>query len=197
MNDNNLFTDYNQKIERILLCLDEADLGFHPQWKKKYIKIITDFFPEMFKEINGFQSVQIIFTTHDSLTLSDIPNGNIVYLKKDGEYTRVLSEYEKPKKSFGANITDLLADSFFIEDGLIGDFAKEKIEEVIKYLNDNESSITNNLVAKKIIDIIDEPILKYKLKDMYFEKFPEEYNKEKEIEELMKKAQELGLNIQR
>lgn len=32
---------------------------------------------------------------------------------------------------------------------------------------------------------------------MYFEKFPEEYNKEKEIEELMRKAQELGLNIQR
>lgn len=197
IDSNNQFMDYSQKIETIILFLDEADLGFHPQWKKKYIKIITDFFPEMFKEINGFKRLQIIFTTHDSLTLSDIPNSNIIYLKKDGSHTKVLSEDEKPKKSFGANITDLLADSFFIKDGLIGDFAKEKIEEVIKYLNNHESSVMNKITARKIIDIIDEPILKYKLKDMFFEKFPDEYSKEKEIEELLRKAQELGLNIQR
>lgn len=193
MDINNQFTNYNQKIERIILLLDEADLGFHPQWKKKYIKIITDVFPEMFKEIDGFQSVQIIFTTHDSLTLSDIPNSNIVYLKKDGNKTKFLSEYEKPKKSFGANITDLLADSFFIEDGLLGDFAKEKIEDAIKYLNNFENSKMNKITARKIINIIDEPILKYKLEDMYFEKFPEEYDLEKEKEEIRKRAIELGL----
>lgn len=193
MDDNNQFIDYNQKIERIILFLDEADLGFHPQWKKKYIKIITDIFPKIFKEINGFQSVQIIFTTHDSLMLSDIPNNNIVYLKKDGNKTKFLSEYEKPKKSFGANITDLLADSFFIEDGLIGDFAKEKIEDTIKYLNNFENTKMNKITARKIINIIDEPILKYKLEDMYFEKFPEDYDLEKEKEEIRKRAIELGL----
>ncbi|WP_312390298.1 AAA family ATPase [Chryseobacterium sp.] len=194
MDVNNQFTNYNQKIERIILFLDEADLGFHPQWKKKYIKIITDIFPEMFKEINGFKSVQIIFTTHDSLTLSDIPNSNIVYLKKDGNKTKFLSEYEKPEKSFGANITDLLANSFFIEDGLIGDFAKDKIETVIQYLNNSErGSRMNKITALKIIDIIDEPILKNKLRDMYFEKFPEEYDLEKEKEEIRKRAIELGI----
>ncbi len=193
MDPNNQLIDYSQEIETIILFLDEADLGFHPQWKKKYIKIITDFFPEMFKEINGFKRLQIIFTTHDSLTLSDIPNSNIIYLKKDGSHTKVLSEDEKPKKSFGANITDLLADSFFIKDGLIGDFAKEKIEEVIKYLNNHESSVMNKITARKIIDIIDEPILKYKLKDMFFEKFPEEYDLEKEKEEIRNRAIELGL----
>ncbi|MCY1662734.1 AAA family ATPase [Chryseobacterium sp. SL1] len=190
---NNQFTNYNQKIERIILLLDEADLGFHPQWKKKYIKTITDFFPEMFKEINGFQSLQIIFTTHDSLSLSDIPNENIIYLKKNGYDTKILSEHEKPKKSFGANITDLLADSFFIDDGLIGDFAKEKIEDVIKYLNNFESSKMDKRIARKIINIIDEPILKYKLQDMFFEKFPEEYDLEREREEVRKRAIELGL----
>ena len=193
MDPSNQFIDYSQKIERIILFLDEADLGFHPQWKKKYIKIITDIFPEIFKEINGFQSLQIIFTTHDSLTLSDIPNGNIIYVKKDDDYTRVLSEYEKPKKSFGANITDLLADSFFIEDGLIGDFAKEKIENVIRYLNNVEGSEIGKAEARKLIEIIDEPILKYKLKDMFFEKFPEEYDLEKEKEEIRKRAIELGI----
>lgn len=193
IDSNNQFINYSQEIETIFLFLDEADLGFHPQWKKKYIQIITDFFPQMFKEINGFKRLQIIFTTHDSLTLSDIPNSNIIYLKKDGSHTKVLSEDEKPKKSFGANITDLLADSFFIKDGLIGDFAKEKIEEVIKYLNNHESSVMNKITARKIIDIIDEPILKYKLKDMFFEKFPEEYDLEKEKKEIRNRAIELGL----
>ncbi|WP_294264939.1 AAA family ATPase [uncultured Chryseobacterium sp.] len=198
MDISNEFTNYNQKIQRIILFLDEADIGFHPQWKKKYIKIITDLFPKIFKEIESFRSIQIIFTTHDSLTLSDIPNGNIVYLKKDGDNNiKVLSEHEKPTKSFGANITDLLADSFFVKDGLMGDFAKEKIDEVIKYLNDSDSIITDNAKAKKIIDIIDEPILRYKLEDMYFEKFPQERDLEKEKDEILKRAQELGLNIQR
>ncbi|WP_079240924.1 AAA family ATPase [Chryseobacterium indologenes] len=187
----------HQYNENCIFLLDEADLGFHPEWKKKYINALTTTLPILISSVKDkIKNLQIVFATHDPLTLSDIPNRNVAYLKR-GIKTEVLSENEKPTKSFGANITDLLSDSFFIRDGLMGDFAKEKIEEVIKYLNGNTSLITDNVEAKKIINIIDEPILKYKLEDMYFEKFPEEYNKEKEIEELMKKAQELGLNIQR
>ncbi|WP_143883689.1 AAA family ATPase [Chryseobacterium binzhouense] len=179
-----------KNIKNIILLLDEADLGFHPQWKKKYVKILTDFLPIMFAEIPGFESVQIIFTTHDPLTLSDIPNSNVVYLKKEGEKTKVLSQNEKPKKSFGANITDLLADSFFINDGLIGDFAKGKIEEVIKFLKKEKSEINSKEECKKIIELIDEPLMREKLLEMYYEAFDEEKLKEKELkilEELAKK----------
>lgn len=187
----------HQYNENCIFLLDEADLGFHPEWKKKYINALITTLPILISSVKDkIKNLQIVFATHDPLTLSDIPNRNVAYLKR-GIKTEVLSENQKPTKSFGANITDLLSDSFFIKDGLMGDFAKEKIEEVIKYLNGNTSLITDNVEAKKIISIIDEPILKYKLEDMYFEKFPEEYNKEKEIEELIKKAQELGLNIQR
>lgn len=176
--------------KNIILLLDEADLGFHPQWKKKYVKILTDFLPILFAEIPGFESVQIIFTTHDPLTLSDIPNSNVTYLKKEGEKTKVLSQNEKPKKSFGANITDLLADSFFINDGLIGDFAKGKIEEVIKFLKKEKSEINSKEECKKIIELIDEPLMREKLLEMYYEAFDEEKLKEKELkilEELAKK----------
>jgi predicted ATP-binding protein involved in virulence len=194
-------------INNLILFLDEADLGFHPQWKKKYVKILTDFLPIMFAEIPGFESVQIIFTTHDPLTLSDIPNSNVVYLKKDGDKTKVLNEHEKPKKSFGANITDLLADSFFIDDGLIGDFAKGKIEKVIQWLNElrvlkendktnknlKEVSENDKVKYKKIIELIDEPLLKSKLLEMYYELFPNEFDNEKEIEEVRRRAIELGI----
>ena len=188
----------HQYNENCIFLLDEADLGFHPDWKKKYVNALTTTLPILLNSVKDIiKNIQIIFATHDPLTLSDIPNKNVVYLKREGFTTEILSENEKPKKSFGANITDLLADSFFIKDGLIGDFAKEKIEEVIKYLNDTQSLIKETSEAKQIIDIIDEPILKYKLEDMYFEKFPEERNLEKEKEELLKRAEELGLNINR
>ncbi|RXM40753.1 hypothetical protein BOQ62_04055 [Chryseobacterium sp. CH21] len=103
--------------------------------EKKYINALTTTLPILINSVKDkIKNIQIIFTTHDPLTLSDIPNRNVAYLKKEENKTEVLSENEKPTKSFGANITDLLSDSFFIKDGLMGDFAKEKIEEVIKYL---------------------------------------------------------------
>lgn len=184
----------HQYNENCIFLLDEADLGFHPDWKKKYVNAITTTLPILLNSIKDkIKNIQVIFATHDPLTLSDIPNKNVVYLKRNGFTTEILSKNQKPQKSFGANITDLLADSFFIKDGLIGDFAKEKIEEVIKYLNDSESLIKETAKAKQIIDIIDEPILKYKLEDMYFEKFPEEYDLEKEKDEVRKRAIELGI----
>lgn len=42
------------------------------------------------------------------------------------------------------NISDLLADSFFIEDGLMGDFVKNKIEEIICGLNENKENKRRN-----------------------------------------------------
>lgn len=125
-----------------LLLLDEPDLGFHPLWKKKFINAISKTLPIIFSKINPQKYdevkkeyittrenpiIQIIFSTHDPLTLSDIPNQNIVYLDKDGDSSFIVDEASRPNKSFGANITDLLADSFFVQDGLIGDFAKEKL----------------------------------------------------------------------
>lgn len=153
-----------------ILFLDEADLGFHPQWKKKFVTSIISFFKSFFDDLNI--NIQIIFSTHDPLTLSDIPNYNIVYLNKSnkGEYS-VLTELDeqRPKKSFGANITDLLADSFFVEDGLIGDFAKMKIKEVISWLEEKDNKENAELIKLKI-SIIDEPIVKRKLAEMFDEK---------------------------
>lgn len=171
-------------FEYYLLMLDEPDLGFHPLWKKKFINALTKTLPVIFSNINPVKFdennskistrtnpyVQIIFTTHDPLTLSDIPNENIVYLFKNLESgeTEILDNKnsERPCKSFAANITDLLADSFFIDDGLIGDFAKEKIKTVIKWLDDKEN-IQNAEYYEDIIKIIDEPIVQRKLAEMF------------------------------
>ena len=38
-------------------------------------------------------------------------------------------------ETFGANIHTLLSHGFFMKDGLMGEFAKDKIDTAIKYLN--------------------------------------------------------------
>lgn len=182
---------HRRQKENYLLLLDEADLGFHPLWKKRYISAITKVIPEIFKKLNeGIdlsespelkdRKVQIIFTTHDSLTLSDLPNYNITYLKlyddKNHEYNRVLLEEQKPLRSFGANISQLLSDSFFIKGGLIGDFAREKIDLTIDWLNDLENKKGNEF-HRTLIENIDEPIIKQKLREMFANKMGEDEEK--------------------
>lgn len=197
----NLFSRFHESFEEMknlkwfdytnIVLLDEADLGFHPKWKKQFVKTILYFFDSYFKSYES--RVQIIFTTHDPLTLSDVLNYNVIYLDKEN-VNIVYNEQSKPKNSFGANISDLLSDSFFVGDGLIGDFAKNKIQEVIEYINDEDKRvekkwITSHEVVKKVIDQIGEPYLSEKLKDMFMDVFPE--FKDEEINRLEEKLKQL------
>lgn len=176
--------------QNYILLLDEADSGLHPMWKKRFIDTILRSVPYFFEGFTSKPNLQIILTTHDPLTLSDIPKHNVIFLEKAEEgKCRISSEVQK---TFGANITDLLADSFFIKDGLIGDFAKSKINEVITWINENrnKTKINEEKLAyyKKVIELIDERVIKLKLSEMITELLPNNtfYNEmiDKEIEKL-------------
>ncbi|KPH15180.1 ATP-binding cassette domain-containing protein [Chryseobacterium sp. ERMR1:04] len=188
-----VFKDFTKKtIDTVnFVLLDEADLGFHPQWKKKYVSTILEFFSMYFNDFNS--NVQIIFTTHDPLTLSDILNYNVVYLDKSNNQI-VLNDESRPIESFGANINDLLASSFFVNNGLIGDFAMNKIQNIIDYINIKEKRseiewISSPNIALKVINQIGEPYLNDKLNDMFMEAFPE--YKDDEIKRLEEKLNQL------
>ncbi|WP_348800433.1 AAA family ATPase [Flavobacterium adhaerens] len=198
--------------EYFLLLLDEPDLGFHPLWKKKFIEAISATLPILFSKMtphvyNGTDYVkvrknpiiQIIFTTHDPLTLSDVPNNSVVYLKKEGGFSKVLKkdDWDRPQKTFGANIHELLADSFFVEDGLIGEFAKGKIQDLVMYLTFKEelpedekkckpNEVWNESTASKLIQLVGEPVIKERLQSLFDRKFSiiEKEALEKRIEEL-------------
>ena len=160
-------------------------------WKKRFIDIILKSVPYFFEGLTPKPNLQIILTTHDPLTLSDIPKHNVIFLEKAEEgKCRISSEVQK---TFGANITDLLADSFFIKDGLIGDFAKNKIEKVINWINEirskNKVLLEDELeYCKNVIELIDERVIKLKLSEMITELLPDNtfYNEmiDKEIEKL-------------
>lgn len=216
--------DENEIHNNYVLLLDEADLGYHPEWKKRFVNSIVKSLPLFFKFKNQQSKIQIIFTTHDPLTLSDIPKQNVLFLDKNFEGITFVNK--ENKETFGANIHDLLADSFFISDGLMGDFSKEKIDETILWLRykllekeiqqskgdtllikhkqqkltqlteDNEwLSESSQKIHRQLIDLVDEPLLKYKLNEMYYQIFPKEIDKDEAKRRINEIAKSSGLNI--
>ena len=91
----------------------------------------------------------LIMTSHSPFILSDIPKENIIFLdtyndKSKSKYKSLNLEHLKDEdcinitneldiKPFGANIHKLLSHGFFMEDGLTGEFAKSKINEIIDF----------------------------------------------------------------
>lgn len=168
------------KYTGIILLLDEVELGLHPQWQKEYISLLIAVLNEYRKRYN----FNIICSTHSAFILSDLPKENVIFLK-DGKQDAGI----KHKQTFGANIHTLLSDSFFMEDGLMGEFAKSKINEIIKILKSKRRlSKKNKKLCNDIIAIIGEPVLKNTLQNMFDEKL---YSNESTIDKLKRKQKEI------
>lgn len=52
--------NHTRESENYLLILDEADLGYHPLWKRKYIDALNKTLPEIFNtlEIKVFDNIK-------------------------------------------------------------------------------------------------------------------------------------------
>jgi predicted ATP-binding protein involved in virulence len=143
----------NTKKKKFLILLDEPNNDLHPLWQKKLLLYLIDTFKDR-EEYFHF-----IFSSHSPFILSDIPKENIVFLE-NGE--QVYPNID----TFGANIHTLLSHGFFMKDGLMGEFAKEKINTAITYLNKKQLSEEEIEYCENIISIIGEPILKRQLQKM-------------------------------
>ena len=161
----------------ILFAVDEPDLSLHPEWQRRYIHEFMNTFSKEDKKLH------LVFTSHSPFLLSDIPKQSIIFLDKDKDGNcKVVDGLKEKKQTFGANIHTLLSDSFFMEDGFMGEFAKGKINEIIEFFdNKNELYSENKERLYQIINAIGEPFLKEKLLFMYGEKFPK--TKEEQIAE--------------
>ena len=181
---------YGIKGEAIIIYIDEGEVALHPEWQRSFLNKVLKFFNLLFEDYK----VQLILTTHSPFVLSDIPKDNVVFLDRDINGNTVISSLEN-ENTFGANIHDLLANNFFLQDGLIGDFAKTKIAITLNWLkikanevnkskkNPNsafnidpaievikfESNDEEFTYHKQIINLIGEPLVRNKLLTMYFE----------------------------
>jgi len=188
---------------------DEIDESLHPLWKKNLISHLLDIL-KVYTNNNENIFLHFIFTTHSPFLLSDIPKQNIIFLdtyKEEDEEVKngkqkvgnckVVDGLKEKKQTFGANIHTLLSDSFFMEDGLMGEFAKGKIDKIIKYLRENkipeprETWVESKENLKKIIETIGEPFLRHKVLELYYDKFTDDTTKKERKKELEKQKKQI------
>ena len=159
--------------------MDEPDLSLHPEWQRKYLKELDSLLETESTNYN------VVLTSHSPFLLSDIPKENVIFLK-DGKQIDALEK----KQTFGANIHTLLSDGFFMEGGLMGEFAKGKIDEVIELLNSQGKIEDKELkLCKDVVSIIGEPILKKQLQRMLNNKL--ELSNKDEIDIIKEQMKEL------
>ncbi|MNK32893.1 hypothetical protein D3C87_513640 [compost metagenome] len=153
-------------LDNLLILVDEGDTLFHPEWQRKFLK---DFINGLKLIFTKTKSIQLILTTHSPFVTSDLPWYSIIKLNKDIETGLTKVDYNDSTLSFAANIHDLFADSFYMENGFIGQFAVEKIETLFKKIEDsNKDQIT---LLEKEINLIGEPFIKMSLLESLNEKF--------------------------
>ncbi|MBJ8072722.1 AAA family ATPase [Bacillus cereus] len=178
MNILNLLTSLNAAIEKsekkyILILLDEAEVSLHPTWQKNYIKLLIDNIGAKAEEEN--KKVQIILTTHSPFVLSDIPTDRVVFLDEEPITKKVYTKksLDDQPLTFGSNIHDLYMNSFFLEGGLMGDYAKQKINEIANKLinyNPKQKQEIKWEDIRKLINQIGEPIIRTRLIEIYDQK---------------------------
>ncbi len=188
----NQFARYYQVSQKaipdhLIFLIDEGEIGMHPQWQKEYLNRLITTLPKIFPD----KKIQLILTSHSPFLVSDLPKENVIFLRKgkegetfeNGENAEGKCIVEKPtEQTFGQNIHTLFADSFFMSGGLIGEFAREKInKEVIAVINSKKPTRLQIEKARAIIKKIGEPVLRNKLKEMFEYRFEEPVNLDSEI----------------
>lgn len=110
----------HDKEKTFIYLMDEPDLSLHPQWQKNYLF-------ELYNLLHKIDmTYHVVITTHSPFLLSDLPKENVIFLKEG-------KQVDVDMNTFGANIHTLLSHGFFMKDGLMGEFAKEKINNIIEF----------------------------------------------------------------
>ena len=117
------------KYKNINVILDEVELYYHPEMQRLLVNNLLQSFSNVKKEGElGIESINICILTHSPFILSDIPIQNVLRLKEKG--TPISNDFSS--QTFGANIHELLMNSFFME-STTGAFALAKIREIIQF----------------------------------------------------------------
>ncbi|MDD2829828.1 MAG: AAA family ATPase [Sulfuricurvum sp.] len=145
--------------QSLIVCIDEIELFMHPNWQKKVIQI---FIQSLVNKLD--KNLHIIFASHSPFILSDIPKENVIFLENGIQK----HPFKDNEQTFGANIHTLLSHGFFMEDGLMGEFAKDRLSKILKYLIVDLPTI--DLTQEEIkftIDAVGEELLQNKLENLY------------------------------
>ncbi|MGE7944082.1 AAA family ATPase [Lysinibacillus xylanilyticus] len=147
--------------EEIIIFIDEVENNLHPHWQKQIVNHLLRIIKLLFKN----KKIHLILTSHSPFIISDIPHTNIIMLERNGDISNVKENIEDLERTFAGNIHTLLAHSFFMKNGLMGTFSKEKINKVYSQIinSDRNELLLNRVILEKQINIISEPLIRNKL----------------------------------
>lgn len=149
--------------ENVLLLIDEMDLYLHPLLQQNMISILKESITQMFPNCR----VHVIFSTHSPIILSDLPSNKVIFLKQDAKKNTIVVNEKDKISTFGANITSLYYNSFCMERGSIGSYARTKIQEIIRKLRaDKPITELDAQVLQAEIACIGDPLIRRKLEQM-------------------------------
>lgn len=127
-------SDFNSNLH-IFLLIDEGEIGLHPEWQRRFINRVVKFINSYQNNLLLFHSLQIIFTTHSPLILSDFPKQQVIFIERDKYGFCDVNENKESFFSFGANLNSILSQSFFLREGFMGEFAHDKISDSLSWLS--------------------------------------------------------------
>lgn len=149
--------------DNIIISIDEGELYLHPEWQRKYINTLYHFFQHYGNKFN--KEIQIIVTSHSPFIVSDIPKYNLIFLTKDDNGNCKVSKSENHLPTLGGNIFELFNDGFYLKE-FISEFAFEKINQAIKWLNDEESDFNSILEVESFNKLIGESLIRDEIQKM-------------------------------
>ena len=183
-----------QYSDNLLLIIDEIDLYLHPEWQQNFISLMLSEIEKQFQS----KRVQIVFSTHSPLLLSDIPRENTVYLR-DNHDRRIVDSRESHQQSFGRDIYSLLKDSFYLESYSMGSYAMDYINQIIAIMSQAEQNnscfeLRGIEELEQKIKLIGNEVIRQKLKTM-LSKFSRD-SKEYRLKLLIEQKEELERQIE-
>jgi predicted ATP-binding protein involved in virulence len=177
------------KYRHINIILDEVEMYYHPEYQRQFIDKLLTLINGLKLDKEKIKSINICVVTHSPFLLSDIVKSNILYLDEGKSINA--DEFINP---FGANINDILKQSFFLNNGFMGECAQKRIKSLLGYLdlpkeNDNKEWTEKN--AKDFINIIGDYIIRQQLQNLYNDKYGIKDEKDSKIDMLKRENEQL------
>lgn len=164
-----------RRKENVILLIDEGDLYLHPEKQLAYMDNLLKLLQILYQG----KKIQLIITSNSPFIISDIQSSNILYIEKKKKKIEIVKS--DILNTFASNVNVLLLDSFFVENGLIGEYARKKIDSILQDLRDSNLPESKYLQLENLIKIIGEPVIRRKLETLLFHS-PSFDNNEREIQ---------------
>lgn len=174
------------KYHNVCLFLDEIELCFHPEYQRLFVANLLQSLKD--NKVTESVNVNVVLTTHSPFVLSDIPQSNILYLE-NGEDVK-----EQMKvKTFASNINELLAESFFLNGGFVGEFACQAVNDLTSFLLGKQHERRWDMdSADQLIETVGDDVVKIQLRRLFIRKFGK--NNQAYKTWVQKEFERLGLN---